>query len=182
MPVVGGHAGTTILPLLSQATPKVSFSEADAAAMTERIQNAGTEVVEAKAGAGSATLVSSFVFMFGSIFLSQLVFFLLDEKLTHPNRKKKNQKQSMAYAAARMAESVLRGLDGEDGVVECAYVASSVTSLPFFASKVRLGRGGVAEVFPVGDVSAAEAKGVEELIPVLAKNIETGVAFAASKK
>ena len=55
---VSGHAGTTILPLLSQATPKVSFSEADAAAMTERIQNAGTEVVEAKAGAGSATLVS----------------------------------------------------------------------------------------------------------------------------
>lgn len=88
----------------------------------------------------------------------------------------------MAYAAARMAESVLRGLDGEDGVVECAYVASSVTSLPFFASKVRLGRGGVAEVFPVGDVNAAEAKGVEELIPVLQKNIETGVAFAASKK
>ncbi len=39
-----------------QATPKVSFSEEEAAAMTERIQNAGTEVVEAKAGAGSATL------------------------------------------------------------------------------------------------------------------------------
>ena len=64
VPVVGGHAGTTILPLLSQATPKVSFSEADAAAMTERIQNAGTEVVEAKAGAGSATLVSFFFFNF----------------------------------------------------------------------------------------------------------------------
>ena len=34
----------------------------------------------------------------------------------------------------------------------------------------------------MGEVNAAEAKGVEELIPVLAKNIETGVAFAASKK
>ena len=64
VPVVGGHAGTTILPLLSQATPKVSFSEADAAAMTERIQNAGTEVVEAKAGAGSATLVRMREFCF----------------------------------------------------------------------------------------------------------------------
>lgn len=39
-----------------QATPKVTFDEAAAAAMTKRIQEAGTEVVEAKAGAGSATL------------------------------------------------------------------------------------------------------------------------------
>ena len=34
----------------------MSFSEEDAAAMTDKIQNAGTIVVEAKAGAGSATL------------------------------------------------------------------------------------------------------------------------------
>ena len=41
-----------------------------------------------------------------------------------------------AYAAARMAESVLLGLDGNDDIYECAYVDSSVTKLPFFASKV----------------------------------------------
>ncbi len=40
----------------AQTTPKVEFTEEEAAKMTERIQNAGTEVVEAKAGAGSATL------------------------------------------------------------------------------------------------------------------------------
>ena len=39
-----------------QATPEVSFSDEDAAAMTDKIQNAGTVVVEAKAGKGSATL------------------------------------------------------------------------------------------------------------------------------
>ena len=39
-----------------QTTPQVEFSDDEAAKMTERIQNAGTEVVEAKAGAGSATL------------------------------------------------------------------------------------------------------------------------------
>lgn len=39
-----------------QATPEVDFSEEDAAKMTDKIQNAGTEVVDAKAGAGSATL------------------------------------------------------------------------------------------------------------------------------
>ena len=39
-----------------QATPKVEFSDDEAAKMTDKIQNAGTEVVEAKAGKGSATL------------------------------------------------------------------------------------------------------------------------------
>jgi len=55
-PVIGGHAGITILPLLSQVTPGCEFSDEERDALTVRIQNAGTEVVEAKAGAGSATL------------------------------------------------------------------------------------------------------------------------------
>ncbi|XP_065055532.1 malate dehydrogenase, mitochondrial-like [Rhopilema esculentum] len=60
IPVVGGHSGITILPLLSQVTPKVQFSNEELEALTERIQNAGTEVVNAKAGAGSATLSMAF--------------------------------------------------------------------------------------------------------------------------
>ena len=55
VPVIGGHSGTTILPLLSQVEG-VTFSDEEVAALTPRIQNAGTEVVEAKAGGGSATL------------------------------------------------------------------------------------------------------------------------------
>ncbi|CNI08019.1 malate dehydrogenase [Yersinia bercovieri] len=55
VPVIGGHSGVTILPLLSQI-PGVSFTEQEVASLTKRIQNAGTEVVEAKAGGGSATL------------------------------------------------------------------------------------------------------------------------------
>ncbi|MCG7543614.1 malate dehydrogenase [Pseudoalteromonas sp. MM17-2] len=55
VPVIGGHSGTTILPLLSQVEG-ASFSDEEVAALTKRIQNAGTEVVEAKAGGGSATL------------------------------------------------------------------------------------------------------------------------------
>ncbi|MER2492375.1 malate dehydrogenase [Catenovulum sediminis] len=53
--VIGGHSGVTILPLLSQIDG-VSFSDEEIASLTTRIQNAGTEVVEAKAGGGSATL------------------------------------------------------------------------------------------------------------------------------
>lgn len=55
VPVIGGHSGVTILPLLSQI-PGLSFTEQEIADLTKRIQNAGTEVVEAKAGGGSATL------------------------------------------------------------------------------------------------------------------------------
>ncbi|WP_340609871.1 malate dehydrogenase [Xenorhabdus bharatensis] len=55
VPVIGGHSGVTILPLLSQI-PGVSFTAEEIEALTKRIQNAGTEVVEAKAGGGSATL------------------------------------------------------------------------------------------------------------------------------
>ena len=58
VPVIGGHSGTTILPLLSQATVnglKLEFTQEQIEQLTHRIQNAGTEVVEAKAGGGSAT-------------------------------------------------------------------------------------------------------------------------------
>ena len=55
VPVIGGHSGTTILPLLSQVDG-VSFTDEEVSSLTHRIQNAGTEVVEAKAGGGSATL------------------------------------------------------------------------------------------------------------------------------
>ncbi|CAK0783690.1 hypothetical protein CVIRNUC_006889 [Coccomyxa viridis] len=56
VPVVGGHAGVTILPLFSQATPHKDLSHEEAIALTKRTQDGGTEVVQAKAGKGSATL------------------------------------------------------------------------------------------------------------------------------
>lgn len=68
----------------------MTFGDDERKALTERIQNAGTEVVEAKAGAGSATL-------------------------------------SMAYAAARMAESTLLAMTGQPNVYECAFVESDVS-------------------------------------------------------
>merc|ERR1712232_1034599 len=60
VPVIGGHAGTTIVPLLSQAEPSVSFSDAERDALTHRIMFGGDEVVKAKDGGGSATLSMAF--------------------------------------------------------------------------------------------------------------------------
>merc|ERR1712060_401422 len=56
VPVVGGHAGTTIVPLLSRAEPAVQFDDAKRDALTHRIMFGGDEVVKAKDGGGSATL------------------------------------------------------------------------------------------------------------------------------
>uniref|UniRef100_A0A6N2LL66 Malate dehydrogenase n=2 Tax=Salix viminalis TaxID=40686 RepID=A0A6N2LL66_SALVM len=140
VPVVGGHAGVTILPLLSQVKPSCSFTQKEIDYLTDRIQNGGTEVVEAKAGAGSATL-------------------------------------SMAYAAVKFADACLRALRGDAAVVHCAYVASEVTELPFFASKVRLGRNGVEEIYPLGPLNEYERAGLEKAKKELAGSIQKGVSF-----
>jgi len=60
IPVIGGHAGITIIPVFSQAKPAVEFPKDQHEALVKRIQDAGTEVVKAKAGAGSATLSMAF--------------------------------------------------------------------------------------------------------------------------
>ena len=141
VPVIGGHSGVTILPLLSQATEedKIDFTEQEVEALTKRIQNAGTEVVEAKAGGGSATL-------------------------------------SMAQAAARFANSVLKGLTGEK-VVEYAYVEGNGEYARFFAQPVRLGLNGVEELLPIGEISAYEKAAIQAMIPTLKADIELGEKF-----
>ncbi|MFD0708561.1 malate dehydrogenase [Photorhabdus luminescens] len=139
VPVIGGHSGVTILPLLSQI-PSVSFTDEELVALTKRIQNAGTEVVEAKAGGGSATL-------------------------------------SMGQAAARLGLSLVRGLQGESDVVECAYVEGDGEYARFFAQPVRLGKNGVEERLDIGQLSDFEQKALEGMLDVLRKDIELGEKF-----
>jgi len=56
IPVVGGHAGSTILPLFSQDKTAKSVDAEKIPDLDKKVQNAGTVVVEAKGGKGSATL------------------------------------------------------------------------------------------------------------------------------
>ncbi|CAH0545916.1 unnamed protein product [Brassicogethes aeneus] len=145
VPVIGGHAGNTIIPLFSRSKPHVSFSDEQIIAMTKRIQNAGTEVVQAKAGAGSATL-------------------------------------SMAYAAARFANALMRGLSGEENVMECSYVATDCGEASYFSTPLVLGKDGVKENFGHGELNDFEKQEVETAIPVLIKNIKAGVDFVNKSK
>merc|ERR1712088_311130 len=143
-PVVGGHAGVTIMPLISQCSPAVEF-EADALkALTERIQDAGTEVVKAKAGAGSATL-------------------------------------SMAYAAARFTDSLIKGMQGQEGVVECSYVASDITESPYFATPILLGPNGLAKNLGLGTLTEFEEGLLKAALPELQGSIKKGVEFVAKQ-
>jgi len=140
VPVIGGHSGVTIIPLLSQVKPSVSFPEDKVAALTLRIQEAGTEVVKAKAGTGSATL-------------------------------------SMAYAGARFAFSLIRAINGEKNVVECAFVESNVTSAKYFATPLLLGPNGVEKNLGYGKLNKYEEELLAKAIPELQSNIKKGEEF-----
>jgi malate dehydrogenase len=56
IPVIGGHAGKTILPLFSQDPAGKEIPADKIPDLDVRVQDAGTEVVKAKNGKGSATL------------------------------------------------------------------------------------------------------------------------------
>merc|ERR1719362_1542672 len=140
VPVIGGHAGITIMPVFSQDPIAATVDKSKIADLDKRTQDAGTEVVTAKNGKGAATL-------------------------------------SMAYAGARLASSILSGLAGEPKV-ECAYVMSNITDLPYFTSKVKFGKTGVEAVLPVGKLNEYEQKRLEEAKAQLKTEIESGLNYA----
>merc|ERR1711976_540566 len=73
IPVVCGHAGATILPLFSQDAAGKKIPADKLADLAKRVQDAGTEVVNAKNGKGSATLSMAYAgARFGSAILRGL--------------------------------------------------------------------------------------------------------------
>jgi len=60
VPVIGGHAGVTIMPVFSQDKNAAKIPAKDIPALDVHVQNAGTDVVNAKNGKGSATLSMAF--------------------------------------------------------------------------------------------------------------------------
>jgi malate dehydrogenase len=88
---------------------------------------------------------------------------------------------SMAYAGYLFAEKVVRALQGETGIVQCAYVASSITDAPYFASPCQFGKNGVEKVLGYGTLSPYEQAWFDKMMPDLKKQIEKGVEFAHGK-
>lgn len=138
--VIGGHAGITILPLFSQI-PGFKVNDDELEKLTTRVQFGGDEVVQAKAGNGSATL-------------------------------------SMAYAGYLFTENILKALKGDKGIVQCAFVDSTLTTAPFFASPCQFGKSGVEKVLDFGPMSAYEKKWFDKMLPELQSQINKGIEFA----
>ncbi|KAF8665688.1 hypothetical protein AX16_000141 [Volvariella volvacea WC 439] len=90
---------------------------------------------------------------------------------------------SMAYAGAKFTNALLRGLNGEKGVVTPTFVKSPLYAdqgIDFFSSNVELGPNGVEKIHPIGNISAEEQKLLEACLPELKKNIEKGKAFVSA--
>ncbi|OSX60680.1 hypothetical protein POSPLADRAFT_1171776 [Postia placenta MAD-698-R-SB12] len=141
--VVGGHSGETIVPLFSQSSYGKGVTGEAYKKLVHRVQFGGDEVVQAKAGAGSATL-------------------------------------SMAYAGAKFANTLFRGLAGEKGVITPTFIRSPLyvdQGVEYFASNVELGPNGVEKIHPVGPISAEEEELLKAALVGLKSNIEKGYKF-----
>ncbi|KAG7447343.1 malate dehydrogenase [Guyanagaster necrorhizus] len=149
VPVVGGHSGVTIVPLLSQSSHPLpsSFSATDLDALINRIQFGGDEVVKAKDGAGSATLSMAYA---GAEFASKVV------------RAVKGEQGIVAPTFVHLDAAAKKTLGVE---------------LDFFSAKVELGSRGVKTILPLGELTDKEKGLIAAAVPELKTSIEKGERF-----
>ncbi|KAE9406064.1 malate dehydrogenase [Gymnopus androsaceus JB14] len=153
VPVVGGHSGVTIVPLLSQSSHSLpsGFSDEKLDALVNRIQFGGDEVVKAKDGAGSATLSMAYA---GAEFAVKVIQAL--------NGKKGIIAPSFVSLTIDGGEALKKEIGAD---------------LEFFSAPVELGPEGVVKINSLGKLTDKEKKLVAAAIPDLTNNIQTGIAF-----
>ncbi|TBU66202.1 NAD-malate dehydrogenase [Dichomitus squalens] len=160
VPVVGGHSGVTIVPLLSQSSHPLpsGFAQDALEQLTNRIQFGGDEVVKAKDGAGSATLSMAYA---GVEFANKII------------RAVKGEKGLVAPTFVNLAADAAGGeaLKKEIG-----------SDLEYFSAPVELGAEGVVAIKSLGKISEYETKLIKAAVPELQTNIEKGVSFIGASK
>ncbi|MBK4775720.1 malate dehydrogenase [Candidatus Pantoea edessiphila] len=139
VPVIGGHSEKTILPLLSQIMD-TNYNDKEIIKITERIQQAGSDVVNAKMGNGSATL-------------------------------------SMGYAATCFCLSLVNALQGEENIVEFAYIEGDGKYAKFFVQPFILGKHGIQEHKNIGLLSIFEQTILDEIVHDINRDIFLGEDF-----
>ena len=134
VPVVGGHGGESILALVSQTEPPIALTDAQMGILEKRICNAAFEVVDAKNGAGSATLSMAFA-------AAGFVRNLIGAVMSHA--------PVTDYAYVALDGFAVSGLEDSDS---------------FFACKCKIGTSGVLAVEPLftGSLTSHEARRLEE--------------------
>lgn len=160
IPVVGGHSGATIVPLLSQSEPKIDkkLMENQEALdkVIHRIQFGGDEVVKAKDGAGSATLSMAYA---GFRFVESLI------KAKFEGKTGIVEDTYIHMSASPSAAKALAGL------------TSDSEGLDFFSLPVELGPDGVKEVHGLGQITEHEKNLIKACVGELKGNIEKGNGF-----
>lgn len=155
VPVIGGHSGVTIVPLLSQTQPSVSLDQSTIEQLTNRIQFGGDEVVKAKDGAGSATLSMAFA---GARFASAVL-------------------EAASGKTASQPEFTYVDLDAEAGGKD---VASGLDgNVQYFSVPVQLGKAGVEKILPWGKTSDYEQGLIKKAVTDLQGNIGKGTQFVS---
>ncbi|TFY84005.1 hypothetical protein EWM64_g16 [Hericium alpestre] len=160
VPVVGGHSGVTIVPLLSKASHPLpsSFSSDERDKLVNRIQFGGDEVVKAKDGAGSATLSMAYA---GAEFATKVLRAVAGEKgIVTPSY--------VHLTADPAGGDALKKEIGAD--------------LEFFSSNVEIGPEGVSKIHPLGKITEHEQTLIKAAVPELVGNIEKGVNFIKAPK
>jgi len=155
VPVVGGHSGVTIVPLLSQSSHPLptSLDTERLEALTRRIQFGGDEVVKAKDGTGSATLSMAYA---GAEFATKVIRALAGEKgLVAPSY--------VHLDADKEGGAVLRKEIGRE--------------LDYFSTNIEIGRNGVERILPLGNLTSYERQLIAAAVPELATNIDKGATF-----
>ncbi|KAM5535597.1 hypothetical protein V8D89_010764 [Ganoderma adspersum] len=160
VPVIGGHSGVTIVPLLSQSSHPLpsGFAQESLESLTYRIQFGGDEVVKAKDGAGSATLSMAYA---GVEFANKIIRAVKGEKgIVAPS--------FVHLSADKDGGEALKKEIGRD--------------LDYFSAPIELGPEGVVAIKSLGKVTDYEAGLIKTAVPELAINIEKGVTFIDSSK
>lgn len=154
VPVVGGHSGVTIVPLLSQSSHPLpsGFETEKYDALVNRIQFGGDEVVKAKDGAGSATLSMAYA---GAEFTTKIIKAIKGEKgIVAPTY------VSLEVPGGAELKAELGGAD-----------------IAYFSAPVELGPDGASKILGLGKVTDAEQVLIKAAIPELVTNIQKGVSF-----
>ncbi|KLO17733.1 NAD-malate dehydrogenase [Schizopora paradoxa] len=161
VPVIGGHSGVTIIPLLSQSSHSLpaNITQDDIAALTNRIQFGGDEVVKAKDGTGSATLSMAYA---GAEFAEKII-------------------RAIKGEVGLVTPSFVHLTSDKSGA-EVVKEELGTNELEFFSCKVQLGATGVEKILPIGEVSSFEEGLIKAAIPELKGNIEKGTAFVNAPK
>ncbi|SPC64687.1 probable MDH1 - malate dehydrogenase precursor, mitochondrial [Ustilago sp. UG-2017b] len=157
IPVVGGHSGVTIVPLISQSQPPISIGQDKIEQLTNRIQFGGDEVVKAKDGAGSATLSMAYA---GARFAIAVLEAASGKPLANPE---------MAYVDLTADAA---------GAKEVTAVIGNET--PFFSVPLQLGPNGVEKILPLGKLNDYESELIKKAVVDLNGNINKGVQFTAN--